>query len=227
MSSTFRTHALAVLLLLLPLAGCHSSTDVSEKSHQISKESLSTSSASSAGVLGSTPAAEKEATPQDELQSAFRELNVSDAIAFKAKKEKYVVSVFVDIDCSYCRQMHAIIRQYNAQGITVRYYPWPRTGEVGPTHATMASVWCAPTDAAKRSALTAALAGKSVRPATCDDPVRKYTDLAHRMHLIGTPGVLMDNGTVLGGFVPPEALRRALDMLTRMEAERKARSDAS
>src|SRR5699024_8718778 len=52
------------------------------------------------------------------LTNKVNELASKDAIVYKAKAEKYVVTVFTDITCSYCQKLHQQIADYNAQGIT-------------------------------------------------------------------------------------------------------------
>ena len=42
-------------------------------------------------------------------------------IEFKAKDEKYVVTVFTDITCGYCVRLHNQMKDYNNLGITIRY----------------------------------------------------------------------------------------------------------
>lgn len=49
-------------------------------------------------------------------------------IVFKAPKEKYVVTVFTDITCGYCKKLHESVGELNSKGITVRYLAYPRQG---------------------------------------------------------------------------------------------------
>ena len=52
---------------------------------------------------------------------ALEKVGEQKMIVFKAPMQKFVVTVFTDIDCGYCRKLHSEIDQYLAQGITVRY----------------------------------------------------------------------------------------------------------
>lgn len=157
------------------------------------------------------------ATRQSETESArsvvrvetMKEMDVKDSITFKATgKQKHEVYVFTDSDCGYCRKLHSEIKQYNANGITVHYFPWPRSGNQGPTYETMVSVWCAKN---KQQALTDAKDGKPVPKATCDNPVQKYLDIGHKMMVNGTPAIFSLDGQQLGGYVPPTELLQKLD----------------
>lgn len=49
-------------------------------------------------------------------------------IIFKAPQEKYVVTVFTDISCGYCKKLHESVDELNRQGVTVRYLAYPRQG---------------------------------------------------------------------------------------------------
>jgi thiol:disulfide interchange protein DsbC len=53
--------------------------------------------------------------------AVIKDLKASNMIVFPAAEQRHVVTVFTDIDCGYCRKLHAEIDQYNALGITVRY----------------------------------------------------------------------------------------------------------
>src|SRR5690606_37137258 len=49
-------------------------------------------------------------------------------IVFAPAEVKHVLSVFTDVDCTYCRRFHSQITEYFAQGIEVRYLLYPRNG---------------------------------------------------------------------------------------------------
>ena len=49
-------------------------------------------------------------------------------LVFGPQDPKYTVTVFTDVDCAYCRQLHSQIADYNRLGIRVRYLFYPRTG---------------------------------------------------------------------------------------------------
>ena len=144
-----------------------------------------------------------------ENAEAIKEIDVKDSITFKASgKQLHEVYVFTDTDCGYCRKFHEEIKDYTSKGITVHYFPWPRSGTQGPTYDTMVSVWCAK-DPAK--ALTDAKQGKAVAKATCDNPVSKYVEIGRKMGVNGTPAIYNLQANQLGGYVPPADLLKALD----------------
>ena len=64
-------------------------------------------------------------------------------IVFSPEAKRYSVSVFTDIDCTFCRRLHAQIDEYLAAGIEVRYLLYPRNGPTSPSWAKAEQVWCA------------------------------------------------------------------------------------
>jgi thiol:disulfide interchange protein DsbC len=135
---------------------------------------------------------------------------VSDRIVFAPANPKYTVTVFTDVECGYCRKLHSQIADYNRQGIAVQYVAFPRMGLGSDDYKKMVSVWCA---ADPRAALTDAKSDRPVPYRNCKNPVAMEYALGQRMGLTGTPMILAEDGTQLGGYVPPEQLRQALDKL--------------
>jgi len=110
------------------------------------------------------------------------------------------------------RKINPTIRidQYNRQGIAVQYLAFPRMGLASEDFRKMVSVWCA-TD--RKKALTDAKNDKPPAPKNCTNPVTMEYDLGRRVGLTGTPLILAADGTELGGYLPPDKLRAALDTL--------------
>jgi len=135
---------------------------------------------------------------------------VKERIVFAPPNPKYTVSVFTDVECGYCRKFHSEIAEYNRQGIAVQYLAFPRMGLASEDFRKMVSVWCA-TD--RKKALTDAKNDKPPAPKNCTNPVTMEYDLGRRVGLTGTPLILAADGTELGGYLPPDKLRAALDTL--------------
>ena len=128
-------------------------------------------------------------------------------IEFKAKKEKYVVTVFTDTTCGYCRRLHEQMGEYNEAGITVRYLAYPRSGLNSPTYRQMVNVWCA---VDPKEAMSTAKAGQSVAPASCKNDIAKQYQFGRSIGVNGTPNIILPNGTVIPGYQPAEQLLSAL-----------------
>jgi len=131
-----------------------------------------------------------------------------DMIIFPASKPRHTLTVFTDIDCGYCRKLHKDIAKYNDEGITVRYLPFPRSGPDTPSYYKAVSVWCS---SDRQDALTRAKAGEELPRSTCDNPVLASLALGHEMGVSGTPSLLLEDGQLLPGYLPPKKLAQVLD----------------
>jgi thiol:disulfide interchange protein DsbC len=129
-------------------------------------------------------------------------------IVFPAKVQKHKVTVFTDIDCGYCRKLHSEIAKYNAEGITVEYLFFPRAGINSESYDKAVSVWCA---ADRNQALTDAKLDKPIKPRTCANPVAAEYELGQKVGVDGTPALYLDDGTQIGGYVPPDELLKRIE----------------
>ena len=151
----------------------------------------------------------EDARRADRLQAVA----AMDAITFapaKASDTHYVVTVFSDVDCGYCRHLHSQIADYNAQGIAVRYLAWPRSGPDSPSWGKAQSVWCAKDRAA---ALTAATLGQTVPAASCASAVAAEYELGVELGVHGTPTMILPDGSLSAGYLPPPQLAAKLAAL--------------
>ena len=119
---------------------------------------------------------------------------------------KATLNVFTDVDCPYCRKLHAEVPQLNKMGIQVNYLAFPRNGEGTPAHRTMVSIWCSKDAQAKRDAMTAAKTGSSVTPSSCVNPVMDQFALGQAMGVRGTPALVLADGSLVPGYIPAERL---------------------
>ena len=135
----------------------------------------------------------------------------SQFITFSPDNVRHSIIVFTDIDCTYCRRMHAQIDDYLEQGIEVRYLLYPRNGPRGKSWSTSEKVWCA---SDRNSALTNAKLGREIDSVACDaKAVTNQYSLGRDVGLTGTPAIVFEDGTLLSGWMPPQALREQLDQL--------------
>ena len=125
-------------------------------------------------------------------------------------KPKYTVTVFTDIDCGYCRRLHQQMAEYNNAGITVEYLFFPRAGIGSESYDKAVSVWCA---ADRNAALTKAKNGEAVENKTCPNPIASQFDLGHKVGVSGTPAVIAEDGTQIGGYLTPEQMIARLDQI--------------
>jgi thiol:disulfide interchange protein DsbC len=137
----------------------------------------------------------------------LKKVSEKDMIIFPADKPRHTLTVFTDIDCGYCRKLHNDMAKYNDEGITVRYMLFPRSGPNTPSYYKAVSVWCSDD---RRDALTRAKAGEEMPRSTCDNPVKASLDLGHQLGVSGTPALLLEDGQLLPGYVPPKKLAAVL-----------------
>jgi thiol:disulfide interchange protein DsbC len=140
--------------------------------------------------------------------AALAKVGEEQMVSYGARDADHTVTVFTDIDCGYCRKLHADMPKYNEQGIRIRYLFYPRAGIGSESYDKAVSVWCADD---RHAAMDSAKAGKSVAAKTCDNPVAEHHALGQAMQLQGTPALLLEGGEMVPGYVPPDKLRALLD----------------
>ncbi|MBA2410417.1 MAG: DsbC family protein [Gammaproteobacteria bacterium] len=136
-------------------------------------------------------------------------------IVFSPAQPRHTISVFTDIDCGYCRKLHAEIDQYLAQGIKVRYLAFPRAGVASASYDKAVDVWCAQD---KKAALTSAKLDQQVADKTCDNTVKAQYALGQALGVSGTPAIVLENGEMIPGYQPARPLAAMLDKLGGTEA---------
>ena len=140
-----------------------------------------------------------------QMLAAFPE---SQMLVFGPKEPKYTVTVFTDVDCAFCRKLHSQIAEYNRLGIRVRYLLYPRTGPNTESWTKAEQVWCS---SDRNDALTRAKLGQELKTKPCaDNPVSHSYQLGKDFGLQGTPAIVLTNGDMLPGYVPPEVLAKDL-----------------
>jgi len=140
------------------------------------------------------------------------EISDDGLIIYPAKgEERYRVTVFTDVDCVYCRRLHAGMDEMNNQGITVRYLAYPRAGMGSASYDKIAGAWCAED---QRQALTDAKMNSKFTGLKCDNPIADHLAIGGRLGVDGTPAVFMDDGTKIGGYLTPAAMMATLNRVS-------------
>jgi thiol:disulfide interchange protein DsbC len=143
-------------------------------------------------------------------------MDSSGSITFAPAEPRYELTVFTDIDCGYCRKLHAQINEYQQQGIAIHYMAFPRAGVGSHSYDKAVSVWCAKD---QQDALTQAKLGAEPAPLKCDNPVDEQYKLGRDLGVSGTPSLLTADGQMIPGYVPPEQLRARLEQRAAVQAE--------
>ncbi len=139
---------------------------------------------------------------------AVNNVGEENMIIFPAKDPRHTITVFTDIDCGYCRKLHNEIGRFNDKGITVRYLMYPRSGPNTPSYDKAVAVWC---EKDRQDALTRSKAGEILPKGSCKNPVTEHFELGQLLEVRGTPALILDDGTLVPGYVPAGKLAKMLD----------------
>ncbi|MCB1664848.1 MAG: DsbC family protein [Pseudomonadales bacterium] len=127
----------------------------------------------------------------------------SEMIIFEPKQTRATITVFTDVDCAYCRRLHGDLEKNLANGIRVRYVAYPRGGEASEAYPKMINVWCSDD---RQKSLTQAKHGQNIPSRECDNPVLKHYNLGNRIGISGTPAIVLEDGSVIPGYLEPDQL---------------------
>ncbi len=122
---------------------------------------------------------------------------------FPAPDPKHEILVFTDIDCGYCRRLHASIDQYHEAGLSLRYIMLPRAGVGSASYDKAVHAACSDNP---EQAITEAMTGETPTPRQCDHPIDGHMEIARALQINATPMMLLADGTLLRGVQQPEDL---------------------
>ena len=132
-----------------------------------------------------------------------------DAIVYKANNEKYVISVFTDYTCHYCKLLHENINKYLDAGISVHYYAFPRAGADSEVGKNMQSIWSV---ADRKAAFENAYKDNPISPASSMIPyVTQQFNVGKQIGITGTPAIVLADGQLVSGYVPADKLLTILN----------------
>ena len=151
--------------------------------------------------------AEAQRRQARERLAALDKVGEDQMVIFAPDEYQHTVTVFTDIDCGYCRKLHNEIDAYGDEGIRVRYLFFPRAGAGSASYDKAVSVWCSED---RKQALTEAKAGKRLAKQDCKNPVTDHMKLGEKFEISGTPAIVLSDGEVVPGYVPPKRLAAAL-----------------
>jgi thiol:disulfide interchange protein DsbC len=118
---------------------------------------------------------------------------------------KRVIYTFEDPNCGYCKELQKELAKLS--DVTIYTFLWPILSQDSVDKSR--AIWCA----ADRGKAWDDLMLKGINPSgkrDCDAPLERNMMLAQRFGLRGTPGVFLENGQQVGGFVPADKLEAAL-----------------
>ena len=154
-----------------------------------------------------------EQSRTDARRKLVGSLSDEDSILFSPVEVKHAVTVFTDVDCTYCRKLHAQIDEYMDRGIAIRYVLYPRNGPASRAWSTSEDVLCSRD---RNAALTAAKLDREFETSKCDTSMlTKHYTLGQDIGLNGTPAIVFEDGTMVAGYLAPAALSMRLEMADR------------
>jgi thiol:disulfide interchange protein DsbC len=147
-----------------------------------------------------------EVKRQKERLADVAAFNKDDLIVFTPPQgAKRWIGVFTDVKCGYCRKFHADVPVLNKMGIEVRYFSFPIFDG---SRNEMISALCAKDP---KQALSTLKGGGTVPENLCSDQtIDAQFALARQLGLSGTPGIVLDDGTLIKGYVEPAQLAEQL-----------------
>jgi thiol:disulfide interchange protein DsbC len=149
-----------------------------------------------------------EARRRDARLKMLAAVPESQMVIFGPRDARHTITVFTDVDCQYCRKLHSQIAEYNRLGIRVRYLFYPRSGPNTDSWTKAVEVWCSPD---RNDALTRAKRGEALSTKPCaNSPVARHYELGEEFDVRGTPAIVMANGDMLPGYMPPQEMLQAL-----------------
>lgn len=143
-------------------------------------------------------------------KAAIGTVKDEDKVIYKAKDEKYKVTVFTDITCGYCVKLHEHIADYNDAGITVEYLAFPRAGIGSQPQKDMQNIWCA---SDKTAALTKAKLSRKTPSKSCEgSQVVEQFLLGQDLGVNATPTMIFSDGELQAGYIKPDDLLSILQL---------------
>ncbi|HAJ75755.1 MAG TPA: protein-disulfide isomerase [Gammaproteobacteria bacterium] len=122
---------------------------------------------------------------------------------------KASLTVFTDVDCTYCRALHREMDTMLEKGIQVRYLAYPRGGENADSYQKMISVWCSED---RHKSITQAKNGQNLPEMECETPILTHYALGNELGITGTPALIFPDGRLIPGFVEADQLATMLQI---------------
>lgn len=146
----------------------------------------------------------------NELQRIdFSELPLANAVKQVRGNGKRVLVTFEDPNCSFCKKLAKDM--VNLKDTTIYTFLIPI---LAPDSADKSkAIWCA-ADRAKAWSEWMVDGKVPAGAGTCDNPIAKNSELAHKLRISGTPTMFLADGNRLGGYVALAELDKAINDAT-------------
>ena len=142
-------------------------------------------------LKGDKPESETEKDKGKLRLKILADLNQESFIKFKSNNEKTVLTVFTDVECTYCRKFHSEIDEYLANGVSINYLAFPRTGIDSSSYEKMVAAWCSNE---KKESITNLKNDIDIEMNSCENPVENHFEIGRRIGVTGTPAIITQTG---------------------------------
>ena len=154
-------------------------------------------------LKGDKPESETEKDKGKLRLKILADLNQESYIKLKSNNEKAVLTVFTDVECTYCRKFHSEIDEYLANGVSINYLAFPRTGIDSSSYEKMVAAWCSNE---KKESITNLKNDIDIEMNSCENPVENHFEIGRRIGVTGTPAIITQTGLLLPGYIPANEL---------------------
>ncbi len=135
---------------------------------------------------------------------------LDDAIVMGNPLARKMVIIFDDPDCPYCRRLHEEIKKVISQRDDIAFYIklFPLVRIHPDAYRKSKSIVCEKSF----KLLDDAFSGKEIPSPSCEtDQIEKNISLAQSLGISGTPTLILQDGTVISGYMPAEKLIAIID----------------
>jgi thiol:disulfide interchange protein DsbC len=140
----------------------------------------------------------------------FATLPFKDAVTWKNGTGKRRIAVFADPNCGYCRRFEASLQEL--KDVTVYTFLIPILGGDSPEKTR--AIWCAKDRPAAWLGWMLKGEAPPVPAAKCDDAaIERNLALSRKIHVNGTPAILLEDGNRIPGAVGAVDLEKRLQAL--------------
>ncbi len=145
-------------------------------------------------------------------KEVVKKFGEQERIDFFPDEMTHHLTVFTDIDCGYCRKLHNEMDEYNKLGIGISYLFFPRAGLQSESFNKAVTVWCSQD---QQDAMTNAKSGIKLDNKSCDNPIKEQYMAGQAAGVTGTPAMVLDNGKLMPGYLPPQQLLDRLKLMSK------------
>ncbi|PTT76262.1 disulfide isomerase, partial [Pelomonas sp. HMWF004] len=140
----------------------------------------------------------------------FAALPFKDALVWKSGTGKRRIAVFADPNCGYCKRFEKSLQ--DLKDVTVYTFLIPILG--GDSAEKSRAIWCAKDGTGTWLAWMLRGEQPAKAPAACDDAaIERNLALSRRIHVNGTPAILLEDGNRIPGAVGAAELDKRLQGL--------------